>query len=355
MNIIIISLIPSYNRQGRDLYSYLRIRGFAPWLLQYDCKDDRGRCQLGVHYIKPKGIFSKFYVLRHVLCGFLKVLSCSGDVVVAINQVSLWVGVLCRVFLGCRVVYYSLEYSRPSRLMRLLMRYCVNAYIDVEENRMQRFMRECRATLPSYVINNMPMHEAGKASGGLLKSFLERTISFQSDRKVVIYAGSFQSYAQLPLIIAAVEDLSKQLVLVLMTYNLPDGLKEKLPGNVVVAPCVANGFYHWLSDADLALLPYEDGFDFNVLNCSPQKLFDCYACGVPYLASNRPLIRKTLAVYPSAGRLVDFSNKQMISSVLLESLNMKTDECTSHMKALFDQRFHYEAQADCWQSVLACT
>lgn len=350
---IIVSLIPAYNRQGRDLFAYLCRQGRDPWLVQYGDCDERELHKLAVRYIRPCGVFSKFYVLRHILLGVRKILSCGRSDVIAINGVSLFAGVLCKLIRRRRLVYYSLEYSTPSPMMRWIMRHCVDVYVDVEENRRQRFLRECGATIPKCVVNNMPLQGAAKMNGGRLRAFLAKDYPLLRNRKIVIYAGSFQRYARLPLLIKVAGECAGQLALVLMTYNLPEDLKRCLPSNVFLAPCVADGFYDWLSDADLALLPYEDPSDFNVLNCSPQKLFDCYACGVPYLASARPLIKKTLSVYPSAGRLVDFTDAGMLKEMLQHSLDLKTEACSSAMKALFATQFHYEAQADKLMSLLA--
>lgn len=89
------------------------------------------------------------------------------------------------------------------------------------------------------------------------------------------------------------------------------------------------------------LWDYEDDTDFNVQNCSPQKLFDCYLAGVPYLASDRPLIRKVLSGYPDAGRICDFTDANCISRVINSSLR-KDFQVSAKMHDLHKTMFNYE-------------
>ena len=101
---------------------------------------------------------------------------------------------------------------------------------------------------------------------------------FSGDEQLVIYAGSYQKYACLDNIICASASFPDNVKLILMAYGLPDGLCGMTDNCVVVPPVKGEEFYDWLADADCALLPYEDKADFNVLNCSPQKILSNVFC-----------------------------------------------------------------------------
>jgi glycosyltransferase involved in cell wall biosynthesis len=176
--------------------------------------------------------------------------------------------------------------------------------------------------------------------GGKLRNYLKNECGLRGDEQLIIYAGSYQSYACLDNIVKASQSFDENRKLVLMMYGIPDHLKSLSKNCIVVPPVHGEDFYEWLLDADCALLPYESKDDFNVQNCSPQKIFDCYCVGVPYVASNRPLIKKCLAPYPDAGIVCDFTNiddiKIKIEALLSNQLNRRIT-----MQALHKERFNY--------------
>ena len=186
----------------------------------------------------------------------------------------------------------------------------------------------------------MPNLRTKSIIGGKLRNYLKKECGLIGDEQVIIYAGSYQSYACLDNIVKVSQSFDENRKLVLMMYDIPDHLKSLSRKCIVVPPVHGEDFYEWLSDADCALLPYESKDDFNVQNCSPQKIFDCYCVGVPYIASNRPLIRKCLAPYPDAGIVCDFTNIDDIKTKIETLLSSQLDRRTT-MQTLHKERFNY--------------
>lgn len=336
--VLILSYVPHYNRQGVDLARALREDADVA-VYQLGGVENIDTDEHGVVWTRPHGRFSKFHVLWNIIKFVLPTLFRRKDVVVCVGRPILIVGALYKKLLGCRFLFYSLEYSALGRTDRWSISQC-DGYIDVEENRCQKVVSDYGLVIPTCVIHNMPpLH--GKVTGGALKAWLLKEKSISPDARIVIYAGSYQGYARLPEIIEASRCFPANTYLVLMTYNLPERLLEILPPNCfAVAPVGGDGFYEWLADADVALLPYEQASDFNVQNCSPQKLFDCYLVGVPYLASDRPLIKKTLEALPTAGAVCDFTDKMKIASGVSSLLTRKA-VVRDAMMLLHRQQFNY--------------
>ena len=99
------------------------------------------------------------------------------------------------------------------------------------------------------------------------------------------------------------------------------------------------------------MLPYENDSDFNVLNCSPQKLFDCYAVGIPFVASDRPIIRKVLHEYSDAGAVCNFRDISDIVAKTVEVLQRKA-YVGEKMRFLHKERFNYDSLSPLIESMM---
>lgn len=187
--------------------------------------------------------------------------------------------------------------------------------------------------------------------GGALRNFLKGKYNFTGDEQLVIYAGSYQKYACLDNIIHACAGFKDNVKLILMAYGLPDNLRQ-IPNNCVVVPPVkGDGFYNWLVDADCALLPYEDESDFNVKNCSPQKIFDCYCVGVPFVASNRPIINKILSLCPESGTICDFKKVDQLVETINRMIEKKI-HVSARMRRLHKEKLNYDSMSESIKNLL---
>lgn len=344
-NVLIVSYVPVYNRQGFDLHECLRRAGHNSRLLQLDAQTDNAKNIVGVKQTKPHGVFHTVHVFLNVLRFLAHSLFITQDVIVAVGRPALPIAWFLKKFSKAKVVYYALEYSVFSGRDKAVVSACVDKIIDVEENRLSRLMRENGLSSPTMVVHNMP-HRHKMPMGGALRKYLVEKHKVSEDAKIAIYAGSYQSYACVGQILEAARGFGENRYVVFMTFNLPRSILGNAPANVIVAPPVAgDAFYDWLYDADCALLPYESTTDFNVQFCSPQKLYDCYLAGVPYVASARPIVRLALGVEKNAGRMCDFTNAEEIMHTVENVFAENRDEKRQLMRALHIDKFNYDIDA----------
>ena len=339
-SILIISYVPPYNRQGFDIAESLRSVGYDVRLYQMNGISDKSKNIIGVKCTKPHGAFHKFHMILNLMRFLFRTLFRKKDIVICIGKPMLILGGFYNIFFRSKLIWYSLEYSKLGALDRFVYQKCVSGYIDVEENRREAIFAEYGGKAKSLVCYNMPNLRTKSIIGGKLRNYLKKECGLIGDEQVIIYAGSYQSYACLDNIVKVSQSFDENRKLVLMMYGIPDHLKSLSKKCIVVPPVHGEDFYEWLSDADCALLPYESKDDFNVQNCSPQKIFDCYCVGVPYIASNRPLIRKCLAPYPDAGIVCDFTNIDDIKTKIETLLSSQLDRRTT-MQTLHKERFNY--------------
>lgn len=312
--VLIISYVPNYNRQGYDIADTLRDLGYPVRLYQKDGITDKHNGVIGVPCVKPMGRFHKLSMLRNLMAFVFRTLFVRKSTIICVGEPMLSLGGFYSVIFGAKLIWYSLEYSQLGVIERLVYKKCVSGYIDVEENRRDAVFSQYGAKAVSLVCYNMPHLHKTPVSGGALRRYLAEKHGFSGNEQLVVYAGSYQKYACLENIVRASVNFHTDMKLVLMAYGLPGGICAESNNCIVVPPVTGEEFYNWLADADCALLPYETDHDFNVMNCSPQKIFDCYCVGVPYVASNRPIVNKILAVDASVGEVCDFNNPNDICS-----------------------------------------
>lgn len=339
-SVLIISYVPNYNRQGYDFAECMRNSGYDVRLFQMDGITDAKTGVIGIKCIKPHGWFHKFHMLRNFVVFFFKTAFAKKDIVVCIGKPMLVLGGIYNKFFGSKLVWYSLEYSKLGCINRYVYQKCVAGYIDVEENRRIAIFAEYGEKQNSLVCYNMPHLHEKPIVGGRLRKYLKDTYGLSGDEQLIVYAGSFQGYACLDNIVRASRRFPTNRKLVLMTYGLPKELMNTASNCIVVPPVNGDDFYEWLADADCALLPYEDDEDFNVQHCSPQKLFDCYVVGVPYVASNRPLLRNVLGRCLEAGVLCDFKSSDEIVHAVNEIL-LRGNRPRNEMRRLHQTVFNY--------------
>lgn len=349
MNIVIICNLFGNNRQGYDVAGVLRNYGHSVRLVQYSKDSDEESGNYSVPYLRPHGWFSKIYVLINLWRIFARSVLWKKDVVVCIGSPLLPIAALYKLVSRTRFVYYALEYIEYGRIHGSIVSRLVDRYIDVEENRCKKVYADMRLSVPSMVVYNVPSLAKYAPKRGKLRQYLKVRYGATGAEKILIYAGSYQWYAQIENLVKASERFTDNIFLVLMiSWGLPDALKKavSLRHCKIVPPQSGEEFFDWLSDADCALLPYEDENEFNVRYCSPQKLFDCFLVGVPFLASDRPLIRKVLAQNPEAGILCDFSNVDAICAAVPKAVMLKNEECSRRMRAMCREKYNYGCYAE---------
>lgn len=347
VNVLIICNLFGNNRQGYDLAQILRESGCRVRLVQYADTSEPEIGNFGVKYTKPRGVFSKFHVLFNLLRIFFRGLTARRDIVVCIGRPLLVDAAILARLSRSKLVYYSLEYVKYTKIQSLVIRYCVNRLIDVEEFRLRRMIDDFHLNIPTMVMYNLPILSNQPCSQGKLRRYLVSEKGLKGTEKLVIYAGSYQSYACLETIYAASEKFPDDVILVYMVARgLPNWCNQDTEKCKIVPAQSGQEFFDWVSDADCLLLPYKTDDDFNVKYCSPQKLFDCYRVGVPYIASDRPLIRKIHAEYPEAGIFCSFRDIDSIVESVTKGVVLKTVDVTGKMEKMYREKYNYSRHKD---------
>ncbi len=349
--VLVISYVPPYNRQGYDFGECLRRNGYRVLLFQMDGITDAENGIVGVKCIKPHGFLHLIHMLRNFLVFFFKTVFVGKDIVVCIGRPMLVLGGIYNLLCRSKLIWYSLEYTNLGLIDKFIYKKCVSGYVDVEVNRMKKIFNQNGEKRNALVCHNMPpLHEL-PPKGGALRKYLKENRREIADKRLVIYAGSYQKYACIETIINASRRFDEDTRLVVMSYGLPEEIQSLSPKCIVVPPVKGDGFYDWLADADCALLPYEDDADFNVRNCSPQKLFDCYVVGVPYVASDRPIIREVLGAYPLCGQICNFTDTNDIMQKIKMVISVKSN-VTEKMYRLHAEEFNYNKMSDRLRSMV---
>lgn len=347
MRVLIITNLFGNNRQGYDLANALRRKGCRVKLIQFSQTTDVGNGNYGIHYIRPHGAFSKLHVLWNVLSIASRSLYGRYERIVCMGAVLLPLAAILKCLHRAKLVYYSLEYCKYGRAARYVIRRFVDRYIDVEDYRREQVFKDLNIEKPFRIVYNMPPYSNVLYNKGGLRLFLKSHFDLSEDKKIVIYAGSYQKYSCLELIIKASLEFDHSVVLVLMmSWGVPKDFSIDPSKVFLVPPQSGDTFYEWISEADGALLPYESESDFNVQHCSPQKLFDCYRVGVPYLASSRPLINKIHAIYPDAGCFCDYTDIKSIADGVNRLIKLKTNSAHEKMISLYSEQFNYTKHED---------
>jgi len=309
LSFLILAYCPIRNRQGIDLNILLNSHHFQSQLIQIGAEDDEEKKIIGVP-LSPEisGWRLRFMSRWARLQMFFKGLKVPHNIVVALNIPSLLPAVFLKLFFKSKLVFYSLEYHVVAPLNRTLLRRFCDAIIDVEETRCELLKKQIWKSLPSMILHNVPHFVDLEHLTPKLRKWLIKNKQFRGNEFLVIYSGSYQKYSNLESILEWAQDMPTQAWLVVMLTEVPEHLVQKRYEKTVFIPAKSHAdLYNWLVDADLSLLPYESDSD-NVRYCSPQKLFDAFACGVPVLGSRRPLIEQIKKRY-QCGSTIDFCSR----------------------------------------------
>jgi glycosyltransferase involved in cell wall biosynthesis len=133
---------------------------------------------------------------------------------------------------------------------------------------------------------------------------LRQALSLGSEKMILLFQGSLSLNRNLENLVQAMEYVkSEDVVLVLMgpgdakRAELMEIAKDRrlLNDRVVFHPAVPQSqLLTYTASADFGIIPYPD-IDFNTLHCTPNKLFEFTAAGVPILANDLPELRRFVA------------------------------------------------------------
>lgn len=345
LTFLILAYCPIRNRQGIDLNALLNSQPYQSHLIQVWTEDNKEKKIIGIP-MSPEisgwrlRIMSRWARLQM----FLKGLKVPHNIVVALNIPSLLPAVILKLFFKSKLVFYSLEYHIVAPLNRMLLRRFCDAVIDVEETRCELLKNQIGNSIPSTILHNVPHFVELERLNPKLRKWLIENKQCSGDEFLVIYSGSYQKYSNMESILEWAQDMPGKAWLIVMLTEVPVHLVPKMYKRTIFIPTRSHAdLYNWLVDADLSLLPYESDDD-NVRYCSPQKLFDALACGVPVLGSRRPLIEKVTDAY-QCGLTIDFLNKsEFINAIKWIMSQPRTVMRQNARKA--HSEYHYQIYSD---------
>lgn len=155
---------------------------------------------------------------------------------------------------------------------------------------------------------------------------LHEAAGLGSEQKVLLFQGGFSQHRGIPALLEAAQHLREDWSLVFMGWGkLEDMIRQyaeapsdRPPGRERVA--IVPGAPHdellsWTAGASLGAIPYENT-GLNHLYCSPNKLWEYPAAGVPILATDMPEMEKQIGKY-DIGRTVsrDLDPQEVASAV----------------------------------------
>lgn len=362
MRIKVLSFAYARNRQGADLSALLAERGHLVTLYELDQKTAAAETHSSFRRVTiPSEVFLLDKAARavpFVLGAYRRVMFClyafSGgcDVVVAINYPVLCVAALIAQLKLAKLVYYPLELAPGAKMqqreLRLCDRFC-DMILGVEENRLAMLTGKLAEQIPNFVVLNAPRKGIPVEPRGKLVEYLHLQHAQNPAPKLVLYHGVYHKHSCLEELIKWTPDWPKGVWLILMIAGeIPaavDALVLEYGERVKVVPPVQHDeLFAWVRDATLGLLPYEEVDSLNVNYCSPQKMFDLLACGVPFIGSKRPLIEE-VAEQTKAGICIDMANGSEVarSVASLVSRPETLEDLSKNARMAYELHYNYDS------------
>ncbi|WP_106507703.1 glycosyltransferase [Brachybacterium timonense] len=228
------------------------------------------------------------------------------DVVHIHDHVALTAAEKYRAAFGCGVVWdaheiyedlANLDPARAAVNARIVRAgsFEVDGFITLNESIGRFYTENYPALPPATLIPNAVSEGHGPA---VYDGRLHNAAGIRSDQRVVLFQGGFSPHRGIPALLEAAMLLGEEWTVVFMGWGkLGDLIHEyavrdtERPGDrpaVAVIPAVPHDeLLGWTAGADLGAIPYEDT-GLNHLYCSPNKLWEYPAAGVPILATDMP-------------------------------------------------------------------
>lgn len=181
---------------------------------------------------------------------------------------------------------------------------------------------------------------------------LHQAAGLEGDQRVLLFQGGYSPHRGINALLRASQQLDERWTLVFMGWGkLEDEIRshaEELAGRAPGRPRVAmvpsaphDELLSWTAGAALGTIPYENT-GLNHLYCSPNKLWEYPAAGVPILASDMPEMKKKIDEY-GIGVTVD---RRLDPQSIADAVNSLTDADLARMK----QNCGVYAAAESWQN-----
>lgn len=220
-----------------------------------------------------------------------------------------------------------------SRIIRENVRY-IDGFITLNQS-IADFYRSKYPALPEAVLVPNAVERIAQTS---YDGRLHETAGLVADQKILLFQGGYSPHRGIPSLLEASRHLREDWSLVFMGWGkLEEDIRahvEAVPerpvgrARVAMVPSAPHDeLLAWTAGAALGTIPYENT-GLNHLYCSPNKLWEYPAAGVPILASDMPEMKKQIDHY-GIGLTVD---RALVPEEIAEAVNRLTDEDLETMR-----------------------
>lgn len=161
---------------------------------------------------------------------------------------------------------------------------------------------------------------------------LRRALDIESDSTVILYHGGFLRMRNLDILISGfVKSALPDTRLVLLGFGdmawIDDLIRSVGGARVVHAldAVPASVLDRWVADANFVVIPYS-ALDLNTEYCSPNKLHDCVALGIPVLANQQLRDVTDLLSRFGIGLSLDMTSAETLATSLSALSTFQTDQ-----------------------------
>jgi glycosyltransferase involved in cell wall biosynthesis len=220
-----------------------------------------------------------------------------------------------------------------SRIIRENVRY-IDGFITLNQS-IADFYRSKYPALPEAVLVPNAVERVAQTS---YDGRLHQAAGLVADQKILLFQGGYSPHRGIPALLEASRHLREDWSLVFMGWGkLEDEIRAHVDSDserpsgrarVAMVPSAPHDeLLAWTAGATLGTIPYENT-GLNHLYCSPNKLWEYPAAGVPILASDMPEMRKQIEHY-GIGLTVD---RALVPEAIAEAVNRLTDEELAQMR-----------------------
>jgi glycosyltransferase involved in cell wall biosynthesis len=175
---------------------------------------------------------------------------------------------------------------------------------------------------PEVLLNAAPLRAPGDARSGL-----RELLHLDARDRIVLYQGWMSAERGIDRLVRAARHFPAHIRLVLIGYGAYESALREISaeqgtddGRVIFFGRVASEDLAPLTcSADLGVIPYH-GVDLNNYYCSPNKLFEFLAAGVPFVCNDLPYLRTVLDTY-GCGLVTDLTKPDVAAQAILALLD----------------------------------
>lgn len=234
-----------------------------------------------------------------------------------------------------------------ARIIRENVEY-VDGFITLNQS-IGGFYRENYPQLPPPVLLPNAVERVAQSS---YDGRLHEAAGLVADQRVLLFQGGYSPHRGIPALLEASGQLDERWTLVFMGWGKledeirshAEDLADRPPGRprVAMVPSAPHDeLLSWTAGAALGTIPYENT-GLNHLYCSPNKLWEYPAAGVPILASDMPEMKRKIDEY-DIGVTVD---RRLDPQDIADAVNGLSDADLARMK----QNCGAYAAAENWQN-----